>query len=248
MKPITSGIVGNLPNFFKREKANSNYKLIDSVGSSLTDWDLENYNTAQAVFISTAQGNEIDLIAEYFNLYRYSGEGDEHLRARVRSFIPGFIGGGVESSIVLNFWNRWGWTVDTVDYDSPNPLFKLRLNVYPALADIASGDVTFDEVIDYCNLVKAAGTGFIPIFYTTIDESNGENIIDISDGYPSLSESALFEIFYDDASAIYDGSGMYGFEVLYNAGFNYNEGWTYGGLTGNGYWDSGKFDINTWSS
>ena len=245
-KPIVDGIMSNLPDFYDSENSSGNYRFIDSIGSSLTEWDVELNDTNLAMFISTAQGNEIDLVAEYFNLYRYSGETDSHLRGRVRSFIPGFIGGGVESSIVLNFWNRWGWTVDTVDYPEPNPLFKLRLNVYPALADLNSGAVTFAEVIDYANMVKAAGCGFIPVFYTVIDVDNGENIIDITDGYPILSESALFEIFYDDDDAYYDGSGMYGFEVLYNAGFDYNSGWTYGGLTGNGYWDSGKWDLNVW--
>jgi hypothetical protein len=199
--------MSNLPDFYNKEDG-AIKGLVDGLATEIGDVTCYVNALRQKIFVGTADDGDLDKIGEYFNLTRYPGETDDIFRGRIKSFIPGFIGGGVKSSIITNLWNRYGWVVINVDdYTEARyvPKFLIRLTPVPAMTDLATGRVTWADYNTYISQIKAAGVGWD----TRFTQYGLENL-GVQESGPTIIETMLYEIYYDDNNALYDGNGMYG--------------------------------------
>jgi len=243
-----SNIYNTLPCFYAKENNSVMYRFLNSFADTLETFKTNMDATKLQLYVTTATGDSLDKIGAIFNLPRFPGEDDELYRARIKSYIPGFLGGGTFESIISNVKNRWGWDVWVVEYASSPYIPKIKVRVilnenYPG----SYPTITFTEFHNYIGQIKAAGVGYDTAFIKT-----GSETIELAESSaPIFTESALYECFYDcpETTCIYDGNCMYAAGIpIYSGGYNYNEGWTYGlGPSGLAVWNLTLWDDNNWN-
>lgn len=94
-----SAILNNLPDrVYKKEDSNI-YHILSSISEELEDIVQNISSIEDSFYIDSAQGSDLDKLGQLFNLRRLSGEQDEFYRARIRSRLSSFIGGGTKAAI-----------------------------------------------------------------------------------------------------------------------------------------------------
>lgn len=243
-----SEIYKTLPCYYAKDSDTNIYRFLNSFADSLETFS-SNLNLMRSqLYVDTASGDSLDKLGAVFNLPRMPGESDNLYRARIKSYIPGFLGGGTFDAIVTNVKNRWGWDVLVKEYPSSPYIPKIKVRII--LNENYPGNyptIGFDEFHRYIGEIKAAGVGYDTAFITS-----GEEKIELAElSAPVFTESALYECFYDCPSTqcIYDGNCLYAVGApVYSGGYDYNEGWTYGlGPSGLSIWDLTLWDDNDWN-
>jgi hypothetical protein len=105
---IMQEVFENQPSWMDKTPGSANYGLVDALA---TEEALVSQNTdslSNAVFIDTAQGQELDDLARMFNLVRKPAESDATFRGRIKSYWTGFTGGGTESSLKMSLASALG--------------------------------------------------------------------------------------------------------------------------------------------
>jgi hypothetical protein len=96
----TKRIANRLPEFYRTWDEDSViYKVIDSVGRALAEEQKSVFRIMRTHWVDTANGGDLDKLGALFELRRDNGEPDDDYRARIKSALRQFKGGGTIASI-----------------------------------------------------------------------------------------------------------------------------------------------------
>lgn len=94
-------ISSRLPSFYKTwDRASVLFSLLRSVSGELDRAEDGLTDMMKARWVDTASGVELDKLAALLGVERFSEEGDDHLRARLKRVVDEYKGGGTVSSIL----------------------------------------------------------------------------------------------------------------------------------------------------
>jgi len=94
-------ISGRLPSFYKSwDHTSVLFSLLRAVSSELDRAEGGLTEIMKARWVDTASGAELDRLASLLGIERFSEEGDDHLRARLKRAVDEYKGGGTVSSIL----------------------------------------------------------------------------------------------------------------------------------------------------
>jgi hypothetical protein len=97
----TKRIAERLPEFYRVWDTDSViFKVVDAVGRSLTEAQKSAFRVMRTHWVDTANGGDIDRLGAIFELKRERGETDADFRARIKSALLQFKGGGTRASVV----------------------------------------------------------------------------------------------------------------------------------------------------
>ncbi|HUI01873.1 MAG TPA: hypothetical protein VLX56_09630 [Nitrososphaerales archaeon] len=96
----TKRIAERLPEFYRTWDPDSViFKVLDSVGRALAEEQKSVFRVMRTHWVDTANGRDLDRLAAIFELRRDRGEADDDYRARIKSALRQFKGGGTGASI-----------------------------------------------------------------------------------------------------------------------------------------------------
>jgi hypothetical protein len=139
-----------IPQIFReKEKWGKLAKIVDieieKINETLADVE-------KALFVDTAEGQDLDRIAKIFNLVRKDGEDDESFRMRIKSYYQSVMKSGTVDDIKEYFTNLFDLTVNVGDEDKA--IFNIKFE------DSATSE-QIKVIRENVGNVRAAGT-----FYT----------------------------------------------------------------------------------
>lgn len=179
-------ILERLPKYFNKKEDGNIYKIIEPIGNEL-DMFINKINYVQnSKFIDYAKNKDLEKLGSLLDIKRLPDEKDESLRARIKSKVPSFIGGGTLNSIiqvVSNFTN-----IKPKIYEH----YKDGMAVYDRFSNgVYSG---FNIKNEENNLILEAGIAYLNGNKITSDEK----IIDTS----SISIDGIYYAFLLNDSSI----------------------------------------------
>ena len=135
-------IFDNLPSrVYTKEESSNLYKFLSSFANEMDQVTGAMEELRKTKFIDTAMGQDLDKLGALLNLKRFSTENDEGFRARVKTRVQTFIGGG---------------TVEAL-----KQIIRLALNVEPTVIEHympAKNHLVFnDGVFKGCNVITNTG-------------------------------------------------------------------------------------------
>lgn len=135
-------IFNNLPSrVYTKEESSNLYKFLSSFAVEMDEITNAMIELRKTKFIDTAMGNDLDKLGALLNLKRFSTENDEGFRARVKTRVQTFIGGG---------------TVEAL-----KQIIRLALNVEPTVIEHYQANrnhlVFNDGVFKDCNVLMNTG-------------------------------------------------------------------------------------------
>lgn len=93
-------IFNNLPSrVYTKEESSNLYKFLSSFAVEMDEITNAMIELRKTKFIDTAMGNDLDKLGALLNLKRFSTENDEGFRARVKTRVQTFIGGGTVEAL-----------------------------------------------------------------------------------------------------------------------------------------------------
>ncbi len=96
----TKRIADRLPEFYRTWDTDSViFKVLDSVGRSLSEEQKSVFRIMRTHWVDTANGEDLDKLGAVFELKRDQGEVDDDYRARIKSALRQFKGGGTCASV-----------------------------------------------------------------------------------------------------------------------------------------------------
>jgi len=96
----TRRIADRLPEFYRTWDTDSViFKLLDSVGRALAEEQKSVFRIMRTHWVDTANGGDLDRLGAIFELKRDTGEADDDYRARIKSALRQFKGGGTCASV-----------------------------------------------------------------------------------------------------------------------------------------------------
>lgn len=99
-KTKTEKIVEMLPAFYRAWDPKSNmHSIISSVAKALDEQEKDLYAALRSHWVKTANGKDLDLLAQLFRLERKKGEADDRFRNRITNAVSEFRGGGTLDAI-----------------------------------------------------------------------------------------------------------------------------------------------------
>ena len=93
-KEIIYKLLDELPEYWNKSENTTTYQFLYSIALELEVMETQIENMSSEIFVDTSTGNYLNELARLFRLSRKSNETDAQLRARVKSYWPGFSGGG----------------------------------------------------------------------------------------------------------------------------------------------------------
>lgn len=88
-------ILNNLPSrVYSKEETSNLYKFLSTFAGEMDEVNLKMQELRKTKFIDTAVGGDLDKLGAFLNLKRFSTENDEGYRARIKTRVQTFIGGG----------------------------------------------------------------------------------------------------------------------------------------------------------
>lgn len=151
-------ILDNIPSRAYNKSEDSNlYKLLSSFADEL-DTFVENIEELRkAKFIDTATNADLDRIAQLLNMKRFSTENDDIFRARVKSKVQTFIGGGTTEAIKQIVRIALGIEPKIIEhYKSGNGFTSFTTGVYKGMDVTKNTDlsVKINDGFTYFNGIK----------------------------------------------------------------------------------------------
>lgn len=92
-------LVKRLSSAYEKDSTGNNYKMLQIPASEFEIIKTETENVKDSHFVDTAIGLSLDRIGALLKVFRGSGETDTSYRARIKSEVPNFVGGGTIDSI-----------------------------------------------------------------------------------------------------------------------------------------------------
>ncbi len=174
-------ILDNFPKWWVVDSDSNNYKFTYSFQVTFTELDTNLTNFKQGWQINYAIGNDLDKIAQKYNLVRNQYDTDDSFRAKIKSYLPVFSGSGSKEDIkaILSFLTSL--EEDDITFtDIREMVFSIIISI-----DASTDPTILNEIVDIVPDIKAAGTYVLDISYaskgniflTNLSTTNGEDKI-----------------------------------------------------------------------
>lgn len=150
---------------YTRDPTSTLFNYLKSFTAEFELLDIEITGLLNAIQIDTATGTDLNTIGALFKIVRTSGETDDQLRSRIKSFVASFIGGGtVESlkSAMADILSVLPADITLVEFDD----MKVRLEI-----DLTPLNTSLKQtLVDTADKTKAAGIAIFFVWTIKIDE------------------------------------------------------------------------------
>ena len=105
---VIGDLIKRLSSAYKKESTSNNYKILEIPASEFDIVEIEIDNVKDAHFVDSAFGTSLERIGSLLKVFRNEGESDASYRARIKSEVPNFVGGGTIDSIRTALANLLG--------------------------------------------------------------------------------------------------------------------------------------------
>lgn len=168
-------VLSELQSWWNKEDDSDTYNLILSFCDELDSYELEQVNLHTELYVNTATGQRLDDLGRLFKLARNPGELDDSYRSRIKSYWPGFSGGGTIPAIKSTINRITGVpeanvTVTDIEF--------MKFNV-DTLLDSIEATMLVDTIREVVWDIKAAGT--YPFFTWTLGGDLTSDFITVGD-------------------------------------------------------------------
>jgi hypothetical protein len=174
----TQRVAERLPEFYRSwDREAVLYRLIDAFARSLNEQQQDIFRIARTHWVETAYNSDLDAIGAAFDLPRGAAESDGDYRARVKSGVQRFRGGGTRESVVALMAALLRVRRDEIELNE-NPSVRLSATRY------AEGDAEWS--LGSMSVEDAA-----PRLEVWV-EANGERIVDPTLGVREIGAAVRF--------------------------------------------------------
>lgn len=147
-------ILDNIPDLYNKEQESNIYKILNAISKELDVFVTNIEEVKNAKFVDYANGSDLDKIASILNIKRFSNEGDDTFRSRIKSKVPSFIGGGAISAlkqVVNNYLGVEPIIIEHYKVDEGHPYFDN--GVISGLTVVSTGGlgITIKLGVSYIN-------------------------------------------------------------------------------------------------
>lgn len=152
-KEVTQKLITRVPHWWNKSTTSNFYNLSKSFAHEMGVQYIEIDNLKIEISVNTASGKRLDDLGNIFKLKRWSNESDDSFRARIKSYWPGFSGGGTIPSIKSTINRITGVPeadIEVIEVD----FIKFRAKV---LLDSEEDLLLQDTIVDTVWKVKGAG-------------------------------------------------------------------------------------------
>jgi len=152
-KEIVEKLLDEMAEYFDKSETSITYKILYSLAQELDDFTEQKTNLVSEIQIDTASGDFLDDLARLFRLSRKGAETDTELRSRIKSYWPGFSGGGTADAIKSTINKISGIDEDTITITDIVACKILIEVVFGSTEEIALKST----IADTLEQIKAAG-------------------------------------------------------------------------------------------
>lgn len=152
-KSILYELLDNLPEYMDKSEGKNIYNFIYSLSLSLETFNDNIDSLKSEIQIDTAQAQYLDDIGKLFTLLRKSDEVDASYRARIKTFISSYIGGGTIAALkqaVSDITDISTSEINVTEIDFMKVLLDVVLNTDELIASAST-------ISDSVDNTKAAG-------------------------------------------------------------------------------------------
>jgi len=177
----TNSILEDLPNWWVKDEDTNNYKFVSSFEVEFTTLDVNLTGFKNSWQVNNATGDELEKIAEKYDLVRNQYDTDDSFRAKIKSYLATLSGKGSTNDIksIISFFTGLE-TSDITIVDIRTMVINIDIAI-TATTDI----IILAEIVNIVPNIKAAGVYVLEINYSSSDNiflsnlstTNGEDKI-----------------------------------------------------------------------
>lgn len=153
---VISDLIKRLSSAYKRESTDNNYKILEIPASEFDIVEIEIGNVKDAHFVDSAIGISLDRIGSLLKVIRSEGESDASYRARIKSEVPNFVGGGTIESIEKGLAILPGEVTIIEDFPAKPAHFAVDID----LSGETGGPLPIDDVNIRIDKTRGAGISY----------------------------------------------------------------------------------------